>query len=122
MPLFEYKAVSPTGETVRGTMEAGTLDGVIARLQEGGNIPLHAKQAGQGLPVFGLDFGNPDFVNYAESYGAHGHRVESTEQLPGLLSSCLAETGVSLVEVPVDYSENERVLIEELRSLTGHIQ
>ena len=48
MPQFEYKAVSPTGETVQGTMEAGNLDLVIARLQEGGNIPLQAKEAGQG--------------------------------------------------------------------------
>jgi general secretion pathway protein F len=52
MPLFEYKAVSPTGETVQGTMEAGSLDGVVAKLQEGGNIPLQAREAGKG--GFGL--------------------------------------------------------------------
>ncbi len=72
--------------------------------------------------MFGFDFGNPDFVKYADSYGAHGHRVESAEQLSGLLLACLKEPGVSLIEVPMDYSENERVLIEELRSITGHIQ
>ena len=37
MALFEYKAVSPSGETVRGTMEATSKDWVIAKLQEGGN-------------------------------------------------------------------------------------
>ena len=36
MPAFEYKAVTPDGETVQGTMEAVSLDGVIARLQEAG--------------------------------------------------------------------------------------
>jgi hypothetical protein len=39
-----------------------------------------------------------------------------------LLDACLEERGVSLIEVPMDYSENERVLIEELRSLTDHIK
>lgn len=48
MPLFEYKAVSPTGETVQGEMEALSVEMVIARLQEAGNIPLNARQAGQG--------------------------------------------------------------------------
>ncbi len=98
------------------------MDIVVLVLRDDAYGMIKWKQAGLGLPVFGLDFGNPDFVRYAESYGAHGHRVESTNQLPVLLQSCLDETGVSLIEVPVDYSENERVLIEELRSLTGHIQ
>ena len=48
MPLFEYKAVSPGGETVQGTMEAGSMDLVIIKLQEAGNIPLQAREAGQG--------------------------------------------------------------------------
>ena len=38
MPLFEYKAVAPNGETVRGTMEAATMDLVVLKLQEAGNI------------------------------------------------------------------------------------
>jgi general secretion pathway protein F len=53
MPLFEYKAVAPSGETVRGTMEAGSEAAVIAKLQEGGNIPLSAFEAGKG--GLGLD-------------------------------------------------------------------
>ncbi|MGD9264705.1 MAG: type II secretion system F family protein, partial [Lysobacterales bacterium] len=53
MPLFEYKAVAPSGETVRGTMEAGSEAVVIAKLQEGGNIPLSANEAGKG--GFSLD-------------------------------------------------------------------
>ncbi|MCW8925795.1 MAG: type II secretion system inner membrane protein GspF [Xanthomonadales bacterium] len=48
MPLFEYKAVSPSGETVRGTMEAGSETAVIAKLQESGNIPLSINEAGKG--------------------------------------------------------------------------
>jgi acetolactate synthase I/II/III large subunit len=76
------------------------------------------KQAGKGFDNFGLDYGNPDFVKYAESYGAQGHRVESSAQLSELLDKCLNTPGVHLLEVPIDYSENEKVLIEELKSAT----
>jgi type II secretory pathway component PulF len=48
MPLFEYKAVAPSGETVQGTMEAASLDLVILKLQEAGNIPLQARESGTG--------------------------------------------------------------------------
>ena len=59
-----------------------------------------------------------DFVKYAESYGAHGYRLMEAKQLPGILKECLNTKGVNLVEIPVDYSENERVLIEELNART----
>ncbi len=52
MALFEYKAVAPNGETVRGTMEAADVKAVIGRLQEAGNLPLTAREAGGG---FGLE-------------------------------------------------------------------
>ena len=73
------------------------------------------KQYGMGYPDFGLEFNNPDFVKYAESYGAKGHRVETAEAFAPLLESCLAEGGVHLVDLPVDYSENNKVLIDELK-------
>ena len=52
MPLFEYKAVDPSGETVQGTMEAASADLVVLKLQEAGNIPLQARESGGG--GFGL--------------------------------------------------------------------
>jgi len=73
------------------------------------------KQMQMGFEDFGLDFNNPDFAKYAESYGAFGHKVESTEDLKNKLKHCLNTDGVHLLEIPVDYSENERVLIKELR-------
>jgi acetolactate synthase-1/2/3 large subunit len=71
-----------------------------------------------GLPGFGLDFGNPDFVDYAKSYGASGHRVEEQGRLSVLLEQCLNTPGVHLIELPVDYEENESVLIKELKGKT----
>ncbi|HEY7905467.1 MAG TPA: type II secretion system F family protein [Wenzhouxiangella sp.] len=49
MPIFEYKAVSPTGETITGEMEAPSEALVIARIQEEGSIPISAREAGKGL-------------------------------------------------------------------------
>jgi acetolactate synthase-1/2/3 large subunit len=73
------------------------------------------KQYAMGFEDFGLEFNNPDFVMYANSYGATGHRVESTESFVPLINQCYAEGGVHLIELPVDYSENTKVLIDELK-------
>jgi acetolactate synthase I/II/III large subunit len=73
------------------------------------------KQYAMGYEDFGLEFNNPDFVRYAESYGLKGHRVESCESFVPLLEQCFAEGGVHVVELPVDYSENTKVLVDELR-------
>jgi len=76
------------------------------------------KQANMGFEDWGLEFGNPDFVKYAESYGAVGHRVESAEQLPELLRHTLDTPGVHLIDCPVDYSDNDRILNKEIRELS----
>lgn len=64
-----------------------------------------------------IKFGNPDFVKYAESFGAHGYRVESAAELLPTLRKALADDGVSVVTVPVDYSHNLR-LTDKLGELT----
>ncbi|WP_026404611.1 acetolactate synthase large subunit [Actinomadura rifamycini] len=64
-----------------------------------------------------IAFGNPDFVKYAESFGAHGYRVESAAELLPTLRKALADDGVSVVTVPVDYSHNLR-LTDKLGELT----
>jgi general secretion pathway protein F len=48
MPMFRYKAVAPTGETLTGQMEAASREDVVARLQDGGNLPIEAVEAGAG--------------------------------------------------------------------------
>ena len=64
------------------------------------------KQGEAGFKDWGLEFGNPDFVAYANSYGARGFRVEKTDDLLELLTSCLDAGGVNVIEVPIDYAEN----------------
>ncbi|MFN3725916.1 MAG: acetolactate synthase large subunit [Allosphingosinicella sp.] len=79
------------------------------------------KQANMGFEDWGLTYGNPDFVKYAESYGAKGHRVESAESLPDLLRSCLDTPGVHLIDCPVDYSENDQILNKDLKELSAKV-
>ncbi|ART70777.1 acetolactate synthase large subunit [Mycobacterium dioxanotrophicus] len=74
------------------------------------------KQAVDKFPDFGMTFGNPDFIAYAESYGASGSRVETCEEFESVLQSAFDRGGVHVVVVPVDYSENTRVLIDQLQS------
>ena len=53
MPAFHYKAVTPGGETVEGRMDAASVEDVIQRLQEQGNVPLEAGDATGGGSLFG---------------------------------------------------------------------
>ena len=74
------------------------------------------KQAHAGFDDWGLEFGNPDFVKYAESYGASGHRIESADDLVPTFEKAFKAGGVHLIDLPVDYSENQKVLIDELEA------
>ncbi len=53
-----------------------------------------------------IKFTNPDFVKYAESFGAKGYRIEKGEDLLPTLKKALADNTVSVIDCPVDYSEN----------------
>ncbi|RFU37916.1 acetolactate synthase large subunit [Actinomadura logoneensis] len=64
-----------------------------------------------------IKFGNPDFVAYAESFGAHGYRVTAADELLPTLRKALNDDGVSVVTVPVDYSHNLQ-LTDKLGELT----
>jgi acetolactate synthase-1/2/3 large subunit len=79
------------------------------------------KQANMGFADWGLTYGNPDFVKYAESYGAFGHRVESAAQLPDLLRHTLATPGVHLIDCPVDYADNDRILNRDIKELSSRL-
>jgi acetolactate synthase-1/2/3 large subunit len=79
------------------------------------------KQANMGFVDWGLQYGNPDFVKYAESYGANGHRVESADGLKDVLDHCLNTPGVHLVDCPVDYSENDQILNIDIKKQSAAI-
>jgi acetolactate synthase I/II/III large subunit len=69
------------------------LDITVVILNDSSYGMIRWKQANMGFADWRLTYGNPDFVKYAESYGVHGHRVESAEHLPQLLAECLSAKG-----------------------------
>ncbi|MCD1591074.1 acetolactate synthase large subunit [Qipengyuania citrea] len=90
------------------------LNLVVLVLNDAAYGMIRWKQDQLGFPDYGLTFSNPDFVTYAQSYGATGHRVERSADLVSVLNAAFEAGGVHLVDLPVDYSENKKVLIDEL--------
>jgi acetolactate synthase-1/2/3 large subunit len=95
------------------------LDITVLVLNDNSYGMIRWKQANMGFKDWGLTYGNPDFVKYAEAYGAHGHRVESAEHLPKLLAECLGSKGVHLIDCRVDYADNDRILNREIKQLSA---
>jgi acetolactate synthase-1/2/3 large subunit len=91
------------------------LDLAVLVLQDDAYGMIRWKQATDGFADFGMTFGNPDFVAFARAHHAGGARVETAEGLVPALERAFQEGGVQLVAVPIDYSENTRVLVDELR-------
>jgi acetolactate synthase-1/2/3 large subunit len=88
---------------------------VVLLLEDHAFGMIRWKQAVDQFPDFGMTFTNPDFVKYAEAYGAKGTRVSAVAELRSRLQKAFAAGGVHLIVAPIDYSENTRVLVDELR-------
>ncbi len=92
------------------TAVRNNLDIVVIIVHDNSYGMIKWKQEDMGFDNFGLDFGNPDFVTYAESYGASGHRPESDEEFREMLSSSLGSGGVHVIDLQIDYSLNHSIL------------
>jgi acetolactate synthase I/II/III large subunit len=95
------------------------LNLVVLILQDNAYGMIRWKQEADHYADWGLNFGNPDFVAYAQSYGAGGSVVTTANGLVPVLEAAFAAGGVQLVAVPIDYSENIRVLVDELGALNA---
>ncbi|BDA51294.1 probable lactaldehyde dehydrogenase at C-terminar half [Coccomyxa sp. Obi] len=73
------------------------------------------KSEGVGFEPYGLDLSNPDFVKYAEAYGARGYRITKEGQFEGIMAHCLSTPGVHLVELPIDYSVTDELQVPALK-------
>ena len=91
------------------------MDLVVLILCDNAYGMIKWKQAHMGFADYGLDVGNPDFVRYAESYGAHGHRLSAAAEFIPLLETCFQTPGIHVIEVPIDYSDNDRILNHEIK-------
>lgn len=76
------------------------------------------KQEGMGFENFGLEYNNPDFVKYAESYGAIGYRPTNDNEVIKTIEHCLSTDGVHLIDLAVDYSLNHSILNVILKEKT----
>jgi acetolactate synthase I/II/III large subunit len=63
-----------------------------------------------------VDLGNPDFVKYAQSFGAKGYRVRAADELIPIIQQAIADDTVVVIDCPVDYSENIK-LTEQLAKM-----
>jgi acetolactate synthase-1/2/3 large subunit len=119
-PKRRVMAVCGDGGFMMNSQELETavrlkLNLVVLVLEDHAYGMIRWKQAVDHYEDFGMTFNNPDFVKYAESYGAKGSRVTNIADFKPTLERAFTEGGVQLVVVPIDYSENQRVLVEELK-------
>jgi acetolactate synthase-1/2/3 large subunit len=120
-PKRRVMAVCGDGGFMMNSQELETavrlkLNLIVLVLEDSAYGMIRWKQAVDEFPDFGMTFNNPDFVLYAEAYGARGHRVAAVDDLVPTLDKAFRAGGVHLVCVPIDYSENSRVLVDELRA------
>ncbi|MFT3712753.1 MAG: acetolactate synthase large subunit [Archangium sp.] len=119
-PKRRVMAVCGDGGFMMNSQELETavrlkLNVVVLILEDHAYGMIRWKQAVDHFPDFGMTFGNPDFVKYAEAYGAKGSRVTEVKDFKPTLERVFTEGGVQLVVVPIDYSENTKVLVDELK-------
>ncbi|MGM0481776.1 MAG: acetolactate synthase large subunit [Pseudomonadota bacterium] len=97
------------------------LDLVVLIVNDSAYGMIKWKQEQLQLSDFGLDFDNPDFIKYAEAYGASGYRLTQTAELQPLIEKCMEQGGVHLIDVPVDYSMNNQLLNQEIPKRAAQI-
>jgi acetolactate synthase-1/2/3 large subunit len=73
------------------------------------------KQAVDHFADYAMTFGNPDFARYAQAYGAQGRHIADIDELAPALEAAFKSGGVHVISCPIDYSENTRVLLDELK-------
>jgi general secretion pathway protein F len=111
MPVFRYRAVTATGESIEGEMEAASRDEVINKLQEGGNLPLDARESKAG------DFNGQLSQLFRRAPLAGTELVSFTQQLATLLGA--GQPLDRALQILIDLPDNERAkrLIEQIREI-----
>ena len=79
------------------------------------------EQQNKGFKSFDLDYSNPDFARYAESYGAAGMSVKEGDDLSEVLRNAFAQKRPTLIECPIDYSVNYETFSKELANLVCEV-
>ena len=72
-----------------------------------GMIDWHQQK--RSLASFGVSIASPDFVKLAESFGGIGYRITNAEDLEATLIQAFSNNKLTIIDCPVDYSENLKV-------------
>ena len=91
---------------------------VVLILNDNGFGFIKWKQKKMHFEDFGLDYGNPDFSLFAESFGAAGFKIKEDDDLAEVLERAFALNRVTVIECPIDYSVNYETFSIELGKLT----
>lgn len=110
-PERQVLAVCGDGGFIMGGQDFETavrlnLNLVVLILRDDKFGMIRWKQEMDGFDDYGLDFGNPDFVAMAASFGAHGHHIDEVTELGACIEACFAQGGVHLIETEIDYTAN----------------
>ncbi len=113
-PQRKVVALTGDGAFLMNSQELETAKRVGANItvvvwRDDGYGLIDWKQRNEFGRPFGVEFGNPDLVRYAESFGIAGFRPESSADLYPTLMRALAVDGPAVVDVPIDYRENLRL-------------
>jgi acetolactate synthase I/II/III large subunit len=92
------------------------LDLIVVIFNDNGLGMIKMKQMADGYGNLGVDFSNPDFVKYAESFGAHGHRLDDPSAFRAILDGAAEAGGVHVIDVPIDARQN-MMLMKEMKSV-----
>ncbi len=119
-PKKQVMAICGDGGFMMNSQELETavrlnLNLVVLILNDNAFGMIKWKQSEMNFPAFGLDYGNPDFVKYAESYGAKGYQITSPDDIIPVVEKCQKEGGIHVINCPIDYSENDRILNREIK-------
>lgn len=122
-PDRQILAVAGDGGFLMNVQELETavrlnLNLVVMILNDGGLGMIRMKQMVDGHDPFNVDFGNPDFVALAASFGAHGCRIDDPTTVADTLRHAFDHGGVHVIDVPIDYSEN-MALLKEMKMATA---
>ena len=114
-PERKVVAVSGDGGFMMNAQELETAVRVRAAVvnvvwEDGSYGSIAWKQRRRFGRTFGTDFGNPDFVAFAESFGIPAWRCETASDFAKCLAEALATDGPSLVVFPIDYSPDVAIV------------
>lgn len=98
------------------------LDLVVIVLNDNAYGMIEWKQKDEGFARYGLNYSNPDFVKYAESFGASGYRPTSVNEFQENLKTALTSKGIHLIDLSIDYSLNHEILNVLIKEYSKNIK